>query len=135
MRSRRALLTAGGAGLLVLLSAISSSANTCVALPGLKHVRHVCGIVINQLDEPIPNARLTLLKGGAELVTIETGADGRFAFGAVEAGDYELRAERIGYLAVRSAIKIARPTAKCTRGLRVVLPVTSCGGGIYRLKR
>jgi hypothetical protein len=122
------------AGFLMLLSATSSSATTCVVTP-LKPVRHVCGIVINQAGERIPNARLTLLQGKAELVTVVTGADGKFEFEALEVGNYELRA--LGddvYLAVQSPIRIVRPTAKCKQRLQVMLPVgSSCGGGIAPL--
>jgi Carboxypeptidase regulatory-like domain len=110
----------------------STSANTCFDVPPLKPIRHVCGIVTNQVGERIPNTKLILLKGGTELVTIQAGPDGKFEFGRVEAGNYELRAQFDGYLTVQSSIVVVRPTAKCNRGLNVTLPVTACAGGIAK---
>jgi hypothetical protein len=79
MDSMQSLLANGLAGFLLLFSASSSFANTCVSIP-LKPVQHICGIVMNQAGERISNARLTLIKGEVELLTIETDADGRFDF-------------------------------------------------------
>jgi Carboxypeptidase regulatory-like domain len=129
MDSTRSPLAHGIAGFLVLFSASSSFANTCIDIP-LKPVQHICGIVMNQANERISNARLTLIKGGAELITIETDAGGRFDFKEVAAGEYVLRASMPGYNQVQSPIKVVKPTKKCKQALNVVLPVTSCGGGI-----
>lgn len=131
MNLMRARFTKGLAGFLVLFWASSSFADTCIFLP-LKPVRHVCGIVMNQAGERISNARLTLLKGGTELVTVETDANGRFDFKTAAAGNYVLRASMQGcYVEVRSAIKIVRPIETCKQALEVMLPVSMihCGGG------
>ena len=117
-----------------MLSVGITSANTCVEVP-LKPIRRVCGIVHNQLAEPIPNAKLTLLEGGTELTTARTDSNGKFEFGRIEAGKYVLRAQFEGYLTVQSPIVIVRPTTKCNQGLDVVLPVTACGGGIGKVRR
>jgi hypothetical protein len=85
---------------------------------------------MNQTNERISKARLTLLKGGAELVTVETDADGRFDFKGVTAGDYVLRALMPGYNQILSPITVVKPTEKCTQPLDVVLPLHVCGGGI-----
>jgi hypothetical protein len=121
-------------GLFLLLPVSIASANTCIEVP-LKPIRHPCGIVTNQLGETIPNAKLTLLKGGIELITIQTSPNGKFEFGRVEAGTYELRAQFDGFLTVRSPIVIVRPTPKCNRGLNVTLPLVTCGGGIGMARR
>jgi len=113
----------------LLLPVSVAYGNTCVEVP-LKPVRRVCGIVNNQLGERILNAKLTLLKEGIELRTIETDSEGRFEFGRIEAGSYELRAQFDGYHIVQFRIVIVRPTTKCGRGLYVTLPLTTCGGGI-----
>jgi methionine synthase I (cobalamin-dependent) len=77
-------------------------------------VRHVCGNVVNEAAERISNARLTLLEGGTDLVTLETDA----------------------YVDVQSAIKIVRPKETCGQALEVMLSVSAmhCGGGIRRLR-
>ena len=134
MKLRPIPFATGIVGFLMLLRASTSSANTCGEVPP-ERIRHVCGIVTNQVGERIPNTELTLLKGGSELVTIQAGPDGKFEFGRVEAGNYELRAHFDGYQTVRSPIVIVRPTTKCNRGLEVTLPVTACGGGIGKAKR
>lgn len=132
----RVRFTKGPARFLVLFCATSSFADTCIVLP-LKPVRHVCGVVVNPAQERIPNARLTLLKSGAEPVTVETDADGRFEFKGVAAGDYVLRASKLRYVEVQSAIKIVRPMETCRQPLEVMLPVSmvGCGGGISRLRK
>lgn len=134
MRVRSTTFATRIIGFVVLVTGSTSSANTCIEVP-LKPIRHVCGIVTNQLGETIPNAKLTLLKGGIELITIQTSPNGKFEFGRVEAGTYELRAQFDGYLTVRSPLVIVRPTPKCNRGLKVTLPVVACGGGIGMARR
>jgi hypothetical protein len=120
-------------GFLFLMSRSTSSACTSVELP-LKPVRHICGIATNQIGERISNATLTLLKAGAEIRTIQTDADGKFEFGKLEAGDYELRALSPGYSAMQSHIKVGRATTKCERGLQIVFALV-CGSGITKPKR
>jgi len=87
---------------------------------------------MNQVNERISNAQLTLIKGEVELISIETDADGRFGFKGVAAGDYVLRVSMPGYIQVQSPIKVVKPTEKCKQALDVVLPLEVCGGGIGR---
>jgi hypothetical protein len=119
-------------GILFLLSFRTSSACESIQFP-VKPFRHLCGIVINQIGERISNAMLTVLKGGVEVITFQSDADGKFEFGRIEAGDYELRVRSEGYSAIQSPIKIVRSTAKCTGGLQIVLSL-QCGSQIYKLK-
>jgi len=87
---------------------------------------------MNQADERVSNARLTLLQGEVELVTVETDADGRFDFKGVAAGDYVLRVSMPGYGQIQSPITVVKPTLKCKQTLDVVLPLHVCDGGIGR---
>ena len=121
-------------GFFLLLSVGVAFADSCIDMP-LKPVRHVCGIVSNQIDERIPNAKLTLLKDGMELTTIQSDSKGKFEFGRLEAGRYELRVEFDGYHTIRSPIVIVRPTTHCDRELEVRLPLLTCGGGVSRARR
>jgi hypothetical protein len=120
-------------GILFILSCSTSSACESIQFP-VKPFRHLCGIVTNQIGERIPNATLTVLKGGAELRTLHTDADGKFEFGRLEAGDYDLMVRSEGYAAIQSPIKVVRPTAKGREDLKIVLSLT-CGSQIYKIKR
>ena len=122
------------ARLFLLLPFSIAYANTCVAVPPLKPIRHVCGIVKNPVGEKIPHARLTLFQGGKELTTTQADSNGRFDFGQIEAGHYELRAEFDGYQAVKSRIAVVRPTRKCNQALDVTLSLITCGGGIGKAR-
>jgi hypothetical protein len=121
-------------GFLLLWSCYTSSADTCIGLP-IKPIRHLCGIVTNEIGERISNATLTVLKGGVEIKTLQADADGKFEFGRLEAGDYELRAQSEGYSVMQHSVKVVGPRAKCTGGLQVVLGLHVCGSGITKLKR
>jgi hypothetical protein len=87
---------------------------------------------MNQANERISNAQLALLKGGMELITIKTDANGRFDFKEVAAGEYVLRASVPGFNQVQSPIKVVKPAKRSKQTLDVVLPLMSCGGGIRR---
>jgi hypothetical protein len=101
----------------------------------LKPIRHLCGIVTNQIEERLSNAKLTLLNAGVEVRTLQSGTDGKFDFGRLEAGDYELRGESSGYSAAQHTIKVVRPTEKSSGGLQVTLGLHNCGSGIGNMKR
>jgi hypothetical protein len=120
-------------GILFLLSSSTSIACESIQLP-VKPFRHLCGIVTNEIGERIPNATLTVLKAGAEIRTLRADSDGKFEFGQIEAGSYELRVRAEGYITILSPIKIVRSTAKCTGELRVVVALV-CGGEIDHIKR
>lgn len=119
---------------ILFFSSFSTSlACTSIQFP-VKPIRHLCGIVTNQIGERISNATLTLLKGGAELKSLQADGEGKFEFAGLEVGDYELRVRSEGYSSIQSPIKIVRSTTKCAGGLKIVLSLT-CGSQIYKLKR
>jgi uncharacterized membrane protein len=108
-------------------------ATDCIALP-IKPIRHVCGVVMNLIGERIPNAKVTVLKDGKELATVQTSADGKFSCERLDAGRYDVRVEADGYLTAQDSIAIVKPTSNCRRGLEVVLAVGTACSGIGRAK-
>ena len=108
---------------LVWLSGDISHATTCIAALPIKPIRHVCGVVINPLGEPIAQAEVTVSKDGKEIAVVQTSEDGRFDFPWLNAGKYSIRVEATGYLYVQGLLVVVKPTTKCERGLEVLLPV------------
>ena len=120
----RALLFTILVGFLLLTPA--SSATTCILVP-VKPIRHVCGTVINELGEPIPNATVTILSGEASVASVQTNNDGKFSFEQLKAGSYSIRIQAEYYHSVKSPINIVKPETKCKRALEVMLTVgTAC---------
>jgi hypothetical protein len=122
-------------GLLLLLPAETIHATTCIALPPLKPIHHICGFVNNQLGEPIPNAKVTVLQNGSEIVTLQTSTDGRFSFEQLKAGHYDIQVKANGYLSAFSSIILVKPEiTKCRRELDVLLSVGMGCSGISLVK-
>lgn len=106
-----------------------SYATECLPLPPPKPIQHVCGIIINQLGEPIPNAKVAVLKDGQELVALRTDKDGKFSFEQLEAGSYQIQVHGDGYLDAYFPVVVVKPTTKCRRVLQVGLAVgMGCSG-------
>jgi hypothetical protein len=84
--------------------------------------------VLNSIEEQIPNATVTVRRGGVQLATVQTGSDGRFSFESLEAGNYEVRVDAPGYITAQDSIVIVRPATKCNRGLLVSLNLMACSG-------
>lgn len=116
------------------LSTGNSYATECELIPP-KPIRHICGVVFDTTGATVPKTKLTLLKDGAEVASIQSGPDGKFDFKGVQAGNYEFRAESQGFIPVGSPLVIVKPTARCNRGLQVVLPVGNQCGGIAPMPR
>jgi hypothetical protein len=116
--------------LLLVRPAVPAAATECIAPPPPKPVHHICGIVINELGEPIANVKATILKGGQEVTALQTGKDGKFSFDKVEAGNYRLRVEGPpGFLDAVADITVIKPAAKCGRALEVGLALgMGCSG-------
>jgi Carboxypeptidase regulatory-like domain len=106
----------------LLLSPGSSSGTICVD-KALAPLRKVCGVVVTPGGDPIPNAKLKILKHGTELAAVHTEQNGRFVFDKVDAGDYEIQIEANGFGTVRYAIVVAKPGALCKKMLRIQLPL------------
>jgi len=78
-------------GLLLLQPAGTSFATTCIGLPRLKPVHRNSGVVFVPSGDRIANAKVTVLEAGKEIAEQQTGVDGRFAFGQLRAGNYEIQ--------------------------------------------
>lgn len=96
----------------------------------LKSVHCVCGELIDQSGAPVSDATVTVIKDGKDLETVTTTADGKFIFGDLKSGSYELSAQADGFLKFRSPIVMASPAKKCKQGLVIVmvLPYPDNGG-------
>jgi hypothetical protein len=108
---------------ILLLPAGFSSATTCIALPPLKPIHKAFGVVIDPSGEPIPNAKVAVLKDGREVVATQTGMDGKFSFDQLEAGHYDIQVDANGFRSACSSIVVVKPTVKGKQGLEVQLDV------------
>src|SRR6266567_1188602 len=110
----------------LLVSAPPITADICVN-EKLKPLRHVCGHVVDLYGRPIANAKLKILRSGAEFETAETRDDGEFSFGRLDAGNYEIQAGATGFTMDRYPIVVVKPDASCKQALRIQLRVgTEC---------
>lgn len=121
-------------GFLLFFAGGISHATTCIAPPPPKPIHHICGVVIDPLGEPIPNAKVTILENGRELVALQTGKDGKFSFAQLQAGHYDIRVDADGFKSAGSSIVIAKPSTKCKRALQVLLDVGMGCSGISEVK-
>jgi hypothetical protein len=110
-------------GFLLLFPSDISYATECIALPPLKPIHHVCGFVVDPSGEPIPNAKVTILKDANEVATMQTSPDGRFAFEQLKPGSYSIRVDANGFLSALSTIVLVAPGAACKKELGVLLEV------------
>lgn len=95
----------------------------------VKPLRHICGIVIDESGAPVPQARVTILKDGTELATLQTGTDGQFSFEGLKQGNYEFQAQKEGFHGFRIPVVLVKPRDQCKRALEVVLSVANpCPG-------
>jgi len=133
---RRQLTSFGGiiVGFLLLLPAEVSCATTCILVP-IKPIRHVCGMLTNQLGEPIPNAKVAILRGAREIVSVQTSEDGKFSFEQLEAGNYEIRVQADHYNSVQSPFILVKPKTKCKRALQVILAAGMSCSSVGLIKR
>ena len=110
-------------GSLLLLPCGDCYGTTCLALPPLKPVHHLCGFVVNQLGDPIGTATVTVIKDGREIASVQTSTDGRFVFTQLKAGSYDIRVQANGFLSAFSSIILIKPGAACKKELGVLLAV------------
>lgn len=119
MAKARVLFAAMAAGLLLAAGALRAEV-TCEA-PRLKPLRCVCGTIIDQVGEVVPRADVTILRDGTEIATVETGIDGKFKFGELKAGNYDLQAQATGFRLFSFPIVVENPDKKCKRPLEIIL--------------
>jgi hypothetical protein len=93
--------------------------------------------VNNELGEPIPNARVAVLKKGQEIIVLKAGKDGKFSLEQLEAGKYNIQVHEDGYLDAYFAVVIVKPSTKCERAFQVGLAVgMGCSGAnLVRAKK
>ena len=97
-----------------------SQAGECRMVP-IKPIQCVRGNVIDLSGGRISNARVTILRGETEIVSVRTNADGKFSFERLEPGDYEIQVEANSFNTLRSLIVVVASASKCKRALQVVL--------------
>jgi len=134
MRTARTPFASLAAAAFLLLGAGMAHATECVAVR-VKPIRHICGVVYDPTHEPIPNAKVTIIKDGHELSSVQSDGDGKFTFGQLDAANYVVRVQAQGFLTAEALVVVVRPTAKCKRGLEVVLELGLGCSSISRAKQ
>lgn len=136
---RRALLVFATivSGILLLVpSKTSASTEICDEIK-LKVLHRVCGILINELGEPVVGATVTIFEKDAQLAVVHTNGDGRFSFNELKSGNYELQTQADSYRTFRFAIVVGKPNHRCKRALEVKLTTgypENCTG-VHLVKR
>ena len=110
-------------GFLLFFPSDISYATECLAPPPLKPIHHVCGFVSDPSGAHVADAKVTILKEGNEVATMQSGADGRFAFEELKAGEYDVRVDAKGFVTAVSSIVLVKPGAGCKKELSVSLGV------------
>ena len=110
-------------GFLLFFPSDISYATECLAPPPLKAIHHVCGFVKDPSGAHVADAKVTILKEGNEVATMQSGADGRFAFEELKAGKYDMRVDAKGFVTAVSSIVVVKPGAGCKKELSVSLGV------------
>jgi hypothetical protein len=114
------------AALLLLLPSPIFSATTCVALPPLKPVHRICGVVFFPSGERIANAKVTVLQGGKEIAVQKTDSDGKFSFDRLKAGSYEIQIQVEAVPVAATNVLLFHPEAKPTREIAVSMIPGGC---------
>jgi hypothetical protein len=112
--------------LLLSLPFANSSATTCIALPPLKPIHRICGIVFFPSRDRSANAKVTVLQEGKEIAVQATDDDGKFSFDHLAAGHYEIRVEVNDIPLARTEVVLVHPEAKPTRELAVMMMPQGC---------
>jgi hypothetical protein len=106
--------------LLIVPPKTSGSTEVCDEIK-LKVLHRVCGILINELGEPVVGATVTIFEKNAQLAIVHTNGDGRFSFNEMKSGNYELQTKADNYKTFRFAIVVGKPNSRCKRSLEVKL--------------
>jgi hypothetical protein len=117
IRRVAAAMMAGG---FLLASGTSNAESRCAELR-LKPLRCICGTVINQLGEAVPDATVAILKDEMEIAAVQTGVDGKFSFDELKGASYRLQVSSVGYQLSRFPIVVQNPSKKCKKALEILL--------------
>jgi|SRR5271166_3643392 len=131
----RIALASAIAGMILVVSTGTAAANVCVT-KRIKSLARTCGSVIDAVGEPIPNAKVTILKDGTEVAETQTDDGGKFSFETLKEGTYEIRVRANGFQTFGFRIVAVKPARKCKRTLRITLSVgySSCAGDVQLIK-
>jgi hypothetical protein len=108
----------------VAFCCLDANANSCGPLKRL-NVKHVCGVVVDGSEKPIPGATLQLVSAGGESVSprVSTGSDGRFYIDGAHAGNVLLSIEAPQHNSGKWPLKVTASTGarSCKKPLKVHL--------------
>ena len=126
MNRMRTFFASATIGVVLSLSTVASPATTCVALPPLKPIHRIFGVVFFPSGDRIANAKVTVLQGEKEIAAQQTGKDGRFSFEGLKAGNYEIRVRVETLGDAYSRVVLTRPQSQSKRELAVNMHPGSC---------
>ncbi len=104
----------------------NSSATTCVAVPPLKPIHRICGVVFFPSGDRTANAKVTVLQAGKEIAVQQTTNDGKFSFDHLEAGDYEIRIQVNAIPLAATKVVLVHPEVKPKREIAVSMMTQGC---------
>ena len=95
--------------LLVLLPAECTPNSYVCYDVNLKPLRNVSGIIVNPLNEPVPNATVEIWRAETKVLAVKTGQGGKFVFEHLDPGHYEIRGDAQGYIPASFRIAVVKP--------------------------
>jgi hypothetical protein len=126
MQRMHAFLVSIVGGLLLTHSTGISSATTCIELPPLKPIHRICGVVFYPSGDRIANANVAVLKAGKEIAEQQTGDDGKFSFGQLKTGNYEIQVRVEAVRVAATKVILVHPEAKPKREIAVRMIPNGC---------
>jgi hypothetical protein len=113
------------AALLLSLPPGVSAATTCIALPSLKPVHLICGVVVVPSGDRVHNAKVMVLQRGKEIAAQETGEDGKFSFEKLKEGNYEIQVRVNGLGVASTQVVLVHPEPR--RKLEIAVNMSLSG--------
>lgn len=101
----------------------------------IKPLRCVCGRLTDATGGPVSDVTVAVLRDGVEVAHLTTGPDGKFTFGELDSGTYDLNATAYGFRTLRTSIRVAKPDTRCRRRLEIYLDtggLESCGSRVTK---
>ena len=114
----------------------AGAANTCIALPPLKPVHRIWGVVFFSSGDRIAKAKISLLQAGKEVATQESDNDGKFSFDRLEPGKYEIRVQFEPLRIAATEVVLVRPEKKTKQEIAVNISLAGCHSfGLVKSKK